>query len=88
MNSPNTIRWQPKAIKQLRKLPLQDGRHITSAVKAELSDLSLARNVKKLVDSAYGYHLRVGNYRVLFEFDGTVRVVNVEEVRRRNEQTY
>lgn len=84
----NTINWQPKAFKQLRKLPAPAAKSITAAVKAELSDLSQARNVKKLVDHAYGYRLRVGNYRVFFEFDGAVRIVTVEEVRKRDEQTY
>jgi len=57
-------------------------------VKAELVNLSQARNVKKLTGHDYGYRLRVGNYRVMFEFDGEVRIVTVEEVRKRDEQTY
>ena len=58
------------------------------AVTAELVDLSSARNVKALKDHEYGYRLRVGNYRVFFEFDGAVRIVSVEEVRKRDERTY
>lgn len=54
----------------------------------ELVDLSVARNVKALADHEYGYRLRVGNYRVFFEFDGAIRVVKVEEVRKRDERTY
>lgn len=84
----NTINWQPKAFKQLRKLPAPAAKSITAAVRAELSDLTLARNVKKLTGHEYGYRLRVGNYRVLFDFDGTVRIVTIEEVRKRDEQTY
>ena len=84
----NTIYWQPRAFKQLRKLPAPAAKSITAAVKAELSDLALARNVKKLAGHRYDYRLRVGDYRVLFDFDGTVRIVSIEEVRKRNEQTY
>jgi mRNA-degrading endonuclease RelE of RelBE toxin-antitoxin system len=58
------------------------------AVTAELVDLSSARNVKALKGHEYGYRLRVGNYRVFFEFDGAVRIVSVEEVRKRDERTY
>ncbi|MFP3335783.1 type II toxin-antitoxin system RelE/ParE family toxin, partial [Pseudomonas sp. SIMBA_064] len=36
----------------------------------------------------YGYRLRVGNYRVLFNWDGVIRVVEIEEVRKRDERTY
>lgn len=32
--------------------------------------------------------LRVGNYRASFEFAGAVRIVSVEEVRKRDERTY
>ena len=44
--------------------------------------------MKSLTDHEYDYHLRVGNYRVFFEFDGTVRIVTIEEVRKRDERTY
>ncbi len=84
----NSINWQPKALKQLRKIDAQASKQIRTAVTVELADLSTARNVKSLVDHEYGYRLRVGNYRVFFEFDGTVRIVNIEEVRKRDERTY
>ncbi|MHB8983020.1 type II toxin-antitoxin system RelE family toxin [Thiobacillus sp.] len=52
-------------------------------------DLSAARNVKTLTDHAYGYRLRVGNYRVFFDFmGGDVCIVSIEEVRKRDERTY
>ena len=54
----------------------------------ELLDLSKARNVKALTSHEYGYRLRVGNYRVFFDFDGAVRIVSIEEVRKRDERTY
>ncbi len=54
----------------------------------ELADLAKARNVKVLTTHEYGYRLRVGSYRVFFEFDGTVRIVSIEEVRKRDERTY
>ncbi len=84
----NEIHWQPKALRQLRKIDLGAGRQIRHAVSKELVDLSVARNVKALADHEYGYRLRVGNYRVFFEFDGAIRVVKVEEVRKRDERTY
>jgi mRNA-degrading endonuclease RelE of RelBE toxin-antitoxin system len=84
----NTISWKTKALKQMRKLPGNVGSAIRTAVSSELADLGAARNVKKLVRHEYGYRLRVGNYRVFFEFDGAVRIVSIEEVRKRDEQTY
>lgn len=84
----NAINWQPKALRQLRKIDVHSGKQIRSAVTAELTDLSQARNVKALTNHEYGWRLRVGNYRVFFEFDGTVRIVSIEEVRKRDERTY
>lgn len=45
-------------------------------------------NVKKLTNHVYSYRLRIGDYRVFFEFDGAVRIVLIEEVKKRNERTY
>jgi len=57
-------------------------------VSTELVDFSKARSVKALTNHDYGYRLRVGNYRVFFDFDGAVRIVSIEEVRKRDERTY
>lgn len=84
----NTIQWTKKAARQLLKLDPQAAKSVAVAVRTELVDLSAARNVKKLVNHTYGYRLRVGDYRVMFDFDGAVRIVSVEEVRKRDEQTY
>jgi mRNA interferase RelE/StbE len=84
----NTINWQPKALRQLRKMESGANKQIRVAVSAELVDLTQARNVKALTNHACGYRLRVGGYRVFFDFDGAVRVVSIEEVKKRDERTY
>lgn len=84
----NAINWQPKALRQLRKIDADMGKKIRAAVTLELVDLNTARNVKALVDHAYGYRLRVGSYRVLFDYDGAIHVVSIEEVRKRDERSY
>jgi len=72
----------------MRKFPAQAGKAIRAAVAEELVDLSTARNVKRLTGHQCGYRLRVGNYRIFFDFDGSIRIVSIEEVRKRDEQTY
>ena len=84
----NTINWQPNAPRQLRKIDARTGKRIRTAVSSELVDLATARNVKTLTNHEYGYRLRVGNYRVFFEFDGAVSIVSIEEVKKRDERTY
>lgn len=85
----NAINWKPKALKQLRKIHPQAGAAIRQSVNAELIDLDAARNVKALVNHAYGYRLRVGDYRVFFDLEGGAAcIVSIEEVRKRDERTY
>jgi len=40
------------------------------------------------VNHPCGYRLRVGNYRVLFDFAGSIKLVRIEEVGKRDERTY
>jgi len=53
----NAINWQPKALRQLRKVDAHAGKQIRAAVSTELLDLSKARNVKALTNHEYGYRL-------------------------------
>ncbi len=84
----NRIEWQPKAVKQLRKITdkaLREHIYDSTQVLKEFPDCA---NIKKLTKHTYSYRLRVGVYRVFFEFDGIVKVVSIEEVKKRDERTY
>jgi len=74
-----------KAIKQLRKLPVNTRRRIGSAIR-ELENWPDVRNVKAL-QGIKGYRLRTGRYRVLFDVDENGKIL-VAEVLIRNETTY
>ena len=84
----NSIYWQPKALRQLRKIDAPDNARIRQAINDELVDLAKARNVKALTNHIHQFRLRVGTYRVFFNFDGAVHIVSIEEVIKRNERTY
>ena len=84
----NLIKWQPKATKQLRKIEDNKLRQqIYDAVQL-LKNFPQCTNVKKLNNHANAYRLRIGIYRVFFDFDGTVKIISIEEVKKRNEHTY
>lgn len=55
---------------------------------ATLAHMPHVANVKALVQHRYQYRLRVGNYRVLFDWQREVRIIEIQEVKRRDEQTY
>lgn len=87
MSPPISIIWQAKAKKQLAKLGKSDQLAIWHSV-GSLAVLPWGANVIALTRHKYGYRLRVGRFRVLFDFDGLLRIVSIEEVRKRDEQTY
>ncbi|OQY21824.1 MAG: hypothetical protein B6I37_08110 [Desulfobacteraceae bacterium 4572_35.2] len=47
-----------------------------------------SQNTKRLTNHNYDYRLRVGRYRVLFNYDGEINIVAIMEVKKRDEQTY
>lgn len=83
----NRIEWKKKAQKQLAKLQRRDALAVFNGVDT-LKQFPGVANVKKLTKHQYQYRLRVGNFRVFFEFDGGVKVVYIEEVKKRDERTY
>lgn len=84
----NTIKWTPKAVRQAQKIKNAVERKTVFDGVCSLADFPKVSGVKHLTNSAIGYRLRVGNWRVLFDFDGAVRIVVIEEVKKRNERTY
>ena len=83
----NSIHWTRKAVKQLLKLHSAHQIQVRDAV-TMLASMPHAGNVKALVGHDYAYRLRVGNYRVIFDRDGAIKVVNIQEVKKRDERTY
>lgn len=83
----NTIKWHTKALKQLRKIDRQENAAIRLAVNT-LAAMPDCQGVKALTNHQYGYRLRVGRYRVLFDYDGEIRIIEIQEVKKRDERTY
>ncbi len=83
----NRIFWQRKAVKQLLKLHPPHQGQIRDAV-TQLSAMPDVTSVRSLINHPNGYRLRVGNDRVLFDWDGAVKVVSIQEVKKRDERTY
>ncbi|MDR0932147.1 MAG: hypothetical protein LBM70_03900 [Victivallales bacterium] len=87
------INWQKKATKQLLKLQISTQKRITVAVQ-KLADSAAWTNVRPMVNYQYSHRLRVGDFRVLFDANttpgepGEIRILDVQEVRKRDDQTY
>jgi mRNA interferase RelE/StbE len=67
------VEFKPRALKDLKTLPVTESARIVT--KAEALQNDLAGDVKRLTNHTPEYRLRVGNYRVLFEVEGTKIVI-------------
>ena len=81
------VLWEKKAFKQLMAIHHDHRKPITEAVLG-LHNWPACTNVKRLAGHQYAYRLRVGRYRVLFDVDSAVRIIRIEEVKKRDEHTY
>lgn len=84
----NEINWKPKALKQAEKIKDKAVRQRIFTESQALANFPACVNVKKLNNHEYSYRLRIGDYRVFFEFKGEVHIVSIEEVKKRDESTY
>jgi mRNA interferase RelE/StbE len=81
------IEWKPKAFRQLKKI--RDTKSLAT-IKAAVYSLQLwpnCQNIQKLQNRP-GYRLRVGRWRIIFEVEQTLKIIEIEEVKKRNEHTY
>ena len=86
----NHIKWKPAAIKLLMRIsPKKQRERIYNQVQRLAYWPNLDADITKLQSRA-GYRLRVGDYRVIFEIDQNSHpiIIKIDEVRKRDEQTY
>ena len=81
------IEWTAKALRQTKKIKDKAVRSkIYDSVKT-LENFPNASNIVKLKNRS-DYRLRVGRWRVIFEAEYALKIIEVQEVRARNEDTY
>ena len=82
------IHWKSKAMKQLAGIDSRETRDAIYASVQSLRSFPEVANVRKLKNHGHSHRLRVGRYRVLFEVDKQVRIIRIEEVKKRDDRTY
>ncbi|CAN8140816.1 mRNA interferase RelE/StbE [uncultured Thiomicrorhabdus sp.] len=83
------IVWSRRSLKQLLKLKDHPTiKMIKDTVGAELYDYENSNKVKALKNHKYQYRLRAGQYRVLFDVEDELKIIAIEEVKKRDERTY
>jgi len=84
------INWSPKATKQLIKLKDKSLIARIHNKVLELENFPNTNSVKALTNHIYSHRLRVGHYRIFFNVkeENKVNIIQIEEVKKRDERTY
>lgn len=84
----NKVNWTDKAVKQIRKIPLSYKNMILAKVDMLRYFPGVANADIKQLKGRGDYRLRVGKYRVIFEYETEIKIIIIEEVKKRDERTY
>ncbi len=80
--------WKPKARKQLKKIGDRAEMRTIGIAVMQLAAFPACPGVKRLENHKYAYRLRAGRYRVLFDVQDMIRIIEIQEVKKRDESTY
>lgn len=81
------IAWSRRAVKALQRIASKDSERIYYDAQC-LRNWPDCKNVVKLIAEKNRYRLRAGRYRVLFTVDNRIRIILINDVRKRDERTY
>lgn len=85
----NEILWHNRARKQMKKIPV----HYREAILENVDKLAAfpmceQLDITEMKNHKYDYRLRVSRYRVLFNYANVVKIIEIQEVKKRDERTY
>ena len=81
------IEWTNKSFRQFRKIKDKKLQQSLFEKITQLEHFPNCENVLKL-KGRIGFRLRVQNWRIIFDIDDNLRIIEIQEVRKRNERTY
>lgn len=84
----NDIQWSNKARKQMKKIPRDYQEKIIESVDSLVGFPGCELDIKTLKDFDYDYRLRVGRYRVFFDHAEQIKIIAIQEVKKRDNRTY
>ena len=77
---PYTIVFTETALKNLQRFPSKDQNLILDNIEKLAQNPHNKNNVKKLVNFDVAYRLRVGNYRVLFDYEDSLQIIDIVDI--------
>lgn len=82
------IDWQTKAYRQLHKIRSRQSREEDLRCGGNAPSLAGLPERKGSARHEYGYRMRVGDWRILFDVQDRIRIAMIQEVKKRDERTY
>ncbi len=80
MNNRYEVQFTDIALKNLKRYPKKDQNFILTNIEKLAEDPFSKTNVKKLINFDISYRLRVGNYRVFFEREDVLKIIDVVDI--------
>lgn len=85
----NEIIWHNRARKQMKNIPKHYRESILKCVdQLETFPGHEKLDITELKNHPYGYRMRVGRYRVIFDYAKVIKIIKIQEVKKRDERTY
>ena len=81
------IKISKKALKEFKAIPKNDQRNIKEKILLLKKNFGGA-DVRKICNEKKVFRLRVGKFRVIFNFFDNEKIIKIKHIRRRNEKTY
>ena len=73
------------ALKSLKAIDTQNKKRIIEKIELLAVNPFEMSNVKKLVDFDVSYSMKVGDYRMLFDSDDSIKIFDIIDIRHRKE---
>jgi mRNA interferase RelE/StbE len=80
-----TLEYEPEALTDLKQLSPNDGRRIIAKINWLAENFDQLQPIPLTANLAGFYKLRVGDYRVIYEFDRNTRTITIDRVGHRRE---
>ena len=77
-----TVKFSRTAAKSLKKIVKKDQERIINEIEQLATTPFEKTNIKKLINSSH-YRLRVGNYRVLFDKEDVLKIIDIIDILHR-----
>jgi mRNA interferase RelE/StbE len=80
-----SVRLSNTTLKKLKSFSLITRKRILNKIEHLQREPMKMQNVKKLVKFDIAYSMRVGDYRILFDRDDEIRIIDIIDIRQRKE---